>query len=168
MFPLRIFSLHFSRKIFVGAAVFLTALILSGVFLYEVYAQPLTQSHKVSAYGSVSAGTVYLSPSAQAAAQVSSTAKEPMQEVHVANNGLILLRGARVLSISGNTIHLGMAFGPSDFTWAAVTKYNTIFLNKQGAKETLSDIGVGDTVTVTGLVTGSGAEPTIDTDFVRE
>lgn len=91
-----------------------------------------------------------------------------MLEVHIANNGLMLLRGARVLSISGSTIHVGMSWGSSDFTWAVETNYNTTFLTSKGEKEALGNVGVGDTVTVTGQLSGSGTEPTIDADVVRE
>ncbi len=168
MFPLSISTFPFSRKLFISAGVLLVALVLAGLFVYEVYAQPLPRTHTASAVAATPAGTVYLSPEARAAAQAGAAVKEPTREVHIANNGLILLRGARVLSISDNTIHVGMTLGASDFTWAAVTKYNSSFWKPDGTKGSISDINVGDIVTITGTLTGSGTEPAIDTEYVRE
>ncbi len=165
MLPLSIFALP--RKLLVALIVGGVSVMLAGVFLYEVYAQPLPQSHSASAAAAPS-GTVYLSPAAQAAAVASSTKPAPILEVHIANSGLMLLRGARVLSVSGSTIHVGMTWDSNTFTWALDTNYNTQFLNIKGEKGALGDIQAGDTLIVTGTLTTAGSEPSIDTKTVRE
>lgn len=91
-----------------------------------------------------------------------------MLEVHIANNGLTLLRGARVLSISGTTIRVGMAWQSSTFTWTLETNYNTRFVAQSGEKATLADITTGDVVMVTGTLRAGGSEPAIDTDYLRQ
>lgn len=158
---------------FISAAFSVVTLALAGLFLFEVRAQSLPRQHSVDATGSVSSGTVYLSASGQeaaeaAAVEVISTKKTPMREVHIANTGFMLLRGATVISNSGNTVRVSMAWGPSNFTWTLETNNNTRILNSKGEKGILKDIEVGDFVTVTGILTKSGVEPTIDTEFLRE
>lgn len=99
----------------------------------------------------------------------STTTTAPAQsELHIADNGLVLLRGVRVVSISGSTIHAQSAWGHSDFTWELITGPATKFFTSKGEKETLSDIAVGDIVTVTGMLDQQGGDPIVDTEFVRE
>lgn len=154
-----------SNRIIAFAAVSAVSVLLSGLFLYQVHAQPLT----AQSGGGVPAGTADLS--AQAAGTGSSpvaTGSAPMVEMHIANNGLVLLRGARVVSISGGTVHVEMAFGGADFTWALSTNSNTQFFSSQGGKEAFTDVREGDIVTATGMLAGGGTEPVVDTQFVRE
>lgn len=168
------------------ASVFAASLIFVGLFLYQAHAQ--TSATRVAdASSQSSADKIYLDSRAPSSAkgylsdrvnlssaeavspvQVQKTLKAPMLEVHIANNGLVLLRGARVIALSGNIIRVGMTWGTSDVTWSAATHYNTRFLTSDGQKETLGDIKVGDFVTVTGQLIASGKEPTVDTDYVRE
>ncbi len=167
MLPLHLPTLIFSRRIFIAAAISTSALFLAGLFLYTANAQSFIRENSLSAAGSVSSGTVYLSASGQPAA-VTSTKKAPMLEVHIANNGLMLLRGATVISNSRGTIRVGMVWGSADFTWTVTTDFGTKYLTSKGEKETLEDIKVGDIVTITGMLIESGAEPTINAEHVRE
>ena len=166
MLPLQILMLP--RRIFIAATVSLASLVLAGLFLYVVYAQPLPHERSSGAVRSVSSGTVYLSPSGQAAAAATVIKKEPEREVHIANTGLMLLRGATVISSSPGAIRVSMAWGAADFSWTIETDSGTKFLTSNGQKATLEDIAVGDVITVTGQLTKSGAEPTINADYVRE
>ncbi len=164
MIPLYLFP---SYRILATGGVAVVSIVLAGLFLYEVHAQPLAQQSTVSAEGSAPSGTVYLSPSAHAAAEASSGAKAPMLEMHIANNGLVLLRGAHVLSISGTTIRVALAWGENNLTWNVNTEYNTQFLTTAGEKRVLADIRIGDIVTVTGMLVSGGTEPTVNAAFVR-
>ena len=92
----------------------------------------------------------------------------PMREIHIANNGLMLLRGATVVSNSFGVIRVSMKWGFADFTWQIHTAPGTKFFTSKGEKETVEDIAAGDTVTVTGMLTGNGEEPTIVAEFVSE
>lgn len=161
MIPLRISS----HRIIVSAVVALAALLLVGVFVTQARGQMLflriasapTELKSVSAYSGV--------PLVGSGSLVQN---EPMREVHIANNGLVLLRGARVTSIGGNVIHVGITWGTSNVTWAVATTQFTKFLTPAGEKGGLEDIRIGDIVTVTGSLVASGIEPTVDTDIVRE
>ena len=161
MIPLPVFS----QKVFVIASVSAVSLILAGLLFYQVRAQPLSLSTGNSVTKSASSDTVYLSGKA---APASTTVEDPVLEVHIANNGLTLLRGARVLSISAGTIRVGMTWGAADFTWMVQTNYSTKFVNAEGGKETVANIHVGDIVPVTGPIVRSGSLPVVNADVVRK
>ncbi len=101
-------------------------------------------------------------------AESASMLKTPKPELHIANNGSVLVRGARVLSVSANIIHAHMIWGSSDFMWAVDTTYSTQYFDPKGEKETLADIQAGDMISVAGMLTQSGAESRIEAKFVRE
>lgn len=157
-----------SRRILVAATISVAALTLASLFLYQVHAQPLAAAFSTGQVVNTSPGKVDLSPQAASGVASPSATEAPMLEVHIANNGLVLLRGARVISISGETIRVGMTWGLADFTWAVKTNSGTKFVTSKGEKETLADIQTGTFVTVTGMLTGSATEPTIDGEVVRE
>lgn len=109
---------------------------------------------------------------AQAAEVTATTSRSAMKEIHIANNGNILLRGAQVTQVSGDDISLGTEWDSIKLSWAAHTtpgkSMATKFWTKSGKKGTIADIHVGDILTLSGrLITGQGS-PTIDADFVRQ
>lgn len=110
------------------------------------------------------AGMVYLAP--RAAAGVAEV-REPVHEVNIANTGLIVLRGARVLSISGTAIRVGMTWGSAELSWAVRTERSTRFFDSEGEQEALDDVQIGDIIMVTGTLDTGGAEPSIRADFVK-
>ena len=154
----------FSQRIFVVAAVTATVSIAGGLLLYQGYS-PLAQALSNTSGPVTSANSVYLSA---AAASSSTPVADPIREVHIANTGLTLLRGAQVLSVSGTTVHVGMTWGASEFTWAVQTNYGTKFFNEQGEKDSLANIHVGDIVTVTGKISQGGVKPFVSADIVRK
>ncbi len=162
MIPLPIFS----QRVFVIASISAVAAILAGLLLYQIDT-PLARAlgHSAGAGVSSANNTVYLSGAGAAAS--TTTVENPVLEVHIAANGLVLLRGARVLSVSGSTLRVGMTWGSSDFTWLIQTTSATKFLNAHGEPETASSLRIGDIVTVTGKVARGGGEPLINAEFVR-
>ncbi|MCR4281385.1 MAG: hypothetical protein NUV88_03585 [Candidatus Kaiserbacteria bacterium] len=161
MFPLSYFS---SSKILVAIGVSSAVFLFSGLFLYQARAQTFVNSRgnagsplAVNKVSAVSSGPA-----------VGAGQKAPMLEVHIANNGLVLLRGARVISVSGSTIHVEMSWSSSNMAWAVATTYNTKFLTSKGEKAEIGDIAEGDIIRVTGKLVASGIEPIVDTDIVRE
>lgn len=146
----------FGGRIIVAPTVLAVSILLIGIFYYGVYTQILPYQHEVRAVGGLPAPVV-----------ATSTKSMPMREVHIANNGLMLLRGATVTSLSGSTIHISMSWGGTDFKWAINTTSATKFLTSGGEKGTRADIQVGDTIGVTGMISSGGSEPTIDAAFVR-
>jgi hypothetical protein len=97
------------------------------------------------------------------------------EEMHIANDGLVLLRSARVVSVNGTTLTLGMSWGATAFTWEVRTaassygshEYGTRFMDQSGNKITLDDIQIGGLVTITGMFDDTAKVPTVDADTVR-
>jgi hypothetical protein len=164
MFPLRIFA--FQPRITIAAAMSLVALTMTAFFLYQAHVQPTT-AFALGEVMSVSSGTTNLSAhgGAQTAAGSAATVS-PLPEMHIANNGLVLLRGAHVISVSGGTIQVGMSWNSVQFTWVAQTNSSTLFFTAAGERETSPDIQIGDTVTVTGTLVAAGSQPTIDAEYI--
>ena len=96
-------------------------------------------------------------------------------EVHIANDGLILLRSARVSAVSGTTITVNTAWGKTNLTWIVRTNasnyetraFGTRFINRSGQALSLQAVHVGDLVTITGTLDATAEEPTLDADSVR-
>ena len=103
-----------------------------------------------------------------------STPLRPL-EMHIANNGLVLLRSAKVVSVQGNIIVVSTAWGSADFTCTIRTdlshfesrSFGTRFIDRDGKKGSLGGVKVGSVVTITGALDPSAGEPTIDADSVR-
>lgn len=159
MMPLQIFS----QRIYIVASISVALAVLAGVLLYQARAPLANALGYNSVARSVSPNTVYLS-----GATASTTPKAFTREVHIANNGLTLLRGAHVISISGNVIRVGMTWNSLDFTWQIQTSYSTKFVNSEGEKMSANDIRIGDIVTVTGNLAQNGREPIVNADIVRK
>ena len=122
------------------------------------------------AYAQPIGGDVQYAPDAFAGSHAVATAPPAppaIQEVHIANNGLMLVRGARVVAISGNTMTITLIWGSMQFTWAVNGDGATRYFGPGGAKESVSDIQAGDVVSVTGMLSASDSNPTIEAEFVR-
>lgn len=163
LFPYRTFMP--SGTLLTAVLVSIAAILFTGLFFYQAHAEFASGASSVGAVTDPSSGTIYLS--GQAAAGATSASRErpaPMLEMHIANNGLILLEGARVLSLSGGRIRVEMKWGSETFTWVAQTNSKTKYFARNGEKSTLASIHVGDMLTVTGMLTGGGA---LSATFVR-
>ena len=96
-------------------------------------------------------------------------------EMHIANNGLILLRSARVEEIQGTTITVSTAWGSAQFKWIIRTnasyseshQFGTKFRDRDGNKSSLGDVSIGNSVTITGMLDPAAQEPTVDADSFR-
>lgn len=96
-------------------------------------------------------------------------------EMHIANNGLTLLRSARVVAVDGTTITAHTTWGSVAFVWTVRTnatqyetrEWGTRFLTVDGNKNSLANIQPGDLVTITGTLDSTADVPTIDADSVR-
>ena len=96
-------------------------------------------------------------------------------ELHIADNGLILLRSAKVSSIVGSTITLETDWGATKFNWTVHTdasqydshKFGTKFLTRDGTPMTMYDLQVGDLVTVTGALEQNASSFVVNADAVR-
>lgn len=96
-------------------------------------------------------------------------------EVHIANNGLVLLRSASVIKIEGKTLTLSTAWGRTNILWTVRTDasdfeghhYGTKILDRTGKTGVFDDIHVGGQVTITGMLDQNAADPTITAATVR-
>lgn len=114
---------------------------------------------------------------APAAASAQSAAEGDVRplEMHIAANGLVLLRSAKVVSLGGSTLTVSTAWGESDFIWTVRTDaysyesrtFGTRFLHRDGTKASLNEFHIGDSVTVTGMLDPEASEPVINADSVR-
>lgn len=159
-----------SNKLFVPIAVLGSSIVFLSLFLFQAHADTLfSNMFAVSDVSSAPAGTVNLAPQNVPIATASTTvAHTQMIEMHIANDGLVLLRGAQVVSVSGNSVHVALLWGTSNFAWDLEITSNTKFLGSSGEKESLSQLAVGDTVTATGMLVESGAESVVDTQYIRK
>lgn len=122
-----------------------------------------------AAYTSPASSTVFLSEkSATSAAASIQTTDTPMQEVHIANSGMTLLRGARVASVSGGTIALTLTWGGANFGWSVHTTYSTQIYDGSGAKSTVNSIRVGDIVTVSGQLLQTSNQPSVTAQYIHD
>ena len=157
-----------NRTLLIAASVSIAVVAFTGLFFYQARAQFATSRPSGGAVMDPSSGKVYLGAEAAAAASSVPEAKHaPILEMHIANNGLVLLEGARVISLSGARIRVEMKWSSGTFAWVAQTNSKTKFFASNGERSALSDIRVGDTLTVTGMLTDGSPERTLNATFVR-
>ncbi len=80
------------------------------------------------------------------------------QGVEVALNasGNVLVRGAKVIGISGSTLTVMTTAGASTLSWAVTADASTVFVTSSGSDSSLGAISVGDTVSFAGALSGTG------------
>lgn len=159
----------FSSKIISLAAIAGASILVVGTFFFYAYAAPLSSQPNAGGVVSMSPGRVYLSEKeAERVSSMPEVGPTPMREVHIANNGLVLLRGAEVISTSGSTMRVGLAWEGNNFNWKIKTNGQTKFFTATGEKGTAGDIQTGDIVSVSGMLASSGGESVIIAEFLRE
>lgn len=102
-------------------------------------------------------------------------ATSPTVEVHIANNGLILLRGAQIVDINDEAITVHMMWQGADTFWLIHTNasvyetrsFGTKFTTRDGSASSLSSLEVGDFVTVSGTLKSWSEKPTLLANSVR-
>ncbi len=116
--------------------------------------------------------SVVTTPAATLAGQYSgggapAFAASPMQEVHIANSGATLLRGARISVITPAEIRVTLGWGTTAFQWSVPMNPNTQFVNSSGEKMERGDLRIGDTVTITGTLVPASIVPTVNAQYIR-
>lgn len=76
-------------------------------------------------------------------------------EVHINDNGTVLVRGAKVTSVSGTVINATTAWGSANLNWQVSTNSGTHYMNKNGGSNSLSGVTVGDFLSFNGAITSS-------------
>ncbi|MFN4181508.1 MAG: hypothetical protein ACK4FA_02340, partial [Candidatus Paceibacteria bacterium] len=77
-------------------------------------------------------------------------------EVHINDNGSVLVRGAKVTAVSGNTITAITEWNGASVSWNINTDTATKFIELKNGQSSVSDVKVGDFVSFSGnLMAGS-------------
>src|SRR5438105_2503784 len=61
-------------------------------------------------------------------------------EVHINDNGKVLVRGAKVTGVSGNTILASTAWGGAAINWTVTTDGSTEFVRRFGGASSMSEV----------------------------
>ena len=73
-------------------------------------------------------------------------------EVHMMDNGKVLVRGAKVTSVSSSTINAGITWGTGTLNFAVQTDSNTELIRRYGGNSQLSEISAGDFISFMGML----------------
>ncbi|HBD25091.1 MAG TPA: hypothetical protein DEV73_03550 [Candidatus Zambryskibacteria bacterium] len=112
------------------------------------------------------------------------TAQEPesvssvstsIMEVHIANNGMVLLRGAKVESVSGTSIMVSTSWDNTKLQWTINTNgsdygerhFGTNFFDSKGNKIDVKDLHKGNIISVSGVFNTNEVGLTVKADTVR-
>ena len=150
-------------RIVAGASVLAVAMVVSSQIIHMTSLVRADDSVTTSADSSPK--KVFLSSAATPASTSSRTGT--MLGLNIANNGLVLVRDARILSIAPYTFTASLSWGSENFTWSVRVPYNTKFIHRDGKAGVLADLKEGDTVTITGQLDTNATEPTINAQYVR-
>ena len=88
--------------------------------------------------------------------------------VSIAPSGQIIVKGARVTSVSGSTFTAETGWGAARMSWSIQTSGSTRFTPDLGSAATVARIKVGHTVSFTGTLNGSIAKPTVNASSTRK
>lgn len=96
-------------------------------------------------------------------------------EVNIANNGLVYLKGATVESVDGTTLTVSTSWKLAKIIWTIQTNetynstrhFGTKFLDSKGETTKLSDIKIGDTIRVSGVLDLNSSGLNVVADVVR-
>ena len=97
----------------------------------------------------------------------SNTPALPMREVHIANNGAVYLRGARITRIEASSISVRAGWGSMEFDWDVTTNVGTHFINAKGETIRIGVLKVGDIVAVTGVLDQSADSASMRAQYIR-
>jgi len=81
----------------------------------------------------------------------------------------VLVRGAKVTSVSGNTITAVSSWDSASISWNIVTDSATEFLRRFGGKSSIAEISAGDLISFQGMLQTSSASPlTVEAKIVKD
>lgn len=105
----------------------------------------------------------------------SSDEHAPILEIHIANNGMVYLQGARIESVSGTSIVVSTSWNAIKMLWTIRTDetyygprhFGTNFLDQKGNRLAVGDLRVGDVLKVNGIFEAGQREFVVQADMVR-
>ena len=91
----------------------------------------------------------------------------PMREVHVANNGAVFLRGAKITALHGSSIEVTAGWGSMDFNWIVHTPISTHYISAKGNAINNGALKVGTIVAITGVLDQSADVASMRAQYIR-
>ncbi len=89
-------------------------------------------------------------------------------EINIGSNGGVLVRGAKVTSVSSSTVNANTSIGASVLNWIVKTDGSTEFVTHGGANTGLSGIAVGDTISFRGTLDQAVSGLTVNAKIVKD
>lgn len=90
------------------------------------------------------------------------------REVHIAEDGTVLVRGATISSISGNTIVASVTWGNSGLSWTVRTDGSTEFVRSSGGTNRVGDLATGHVISFAGILDASSTPFTVNAKVVKD
>jgi hypothetical protein len=141
-------------RLVVGAGIIALSLLIVSIGFYEIYAGTVSFQSTVHAAGGLPIVATSTSPAA-------------LREVHIANDGLVLLRGATITAIAGNALHVSLVWNETRFDWLVTIRTGTKLFTTTGEPGALATLQVGQVIDVTGVLTQGDSVPHIEAQYVR-
>lgn len=89
-------------------------------------------------------------------------------EINIGGNGNVLVRGAKVTSVSSSTISANTNYGSSILGWTVKTNGDTEFSANKGSSAGISQIAVGDTISFRGSLDQAISGLTVNAKVVKD
>ncbi len=89
-------------------------------------------------------------------------------EIHIFDNGKVLVRGAKVLSVGSSSFTAVNSWGSSTLSWTVNTGSETEFIRRYGGKSNIAEISVGDYVSFNGVLVQTASSFTVDAKAVKD
>jgi hypothetical protein len=89
-------------------------------------------------------------------------------EVHINDDGKVLVRGARVTAISASGLTANVSWGSSTIAWTVNTNSSTELIRRFGAMSSISEVQVGDYVSFQGPLDTTVAAPTVTAKALKD
>jgi hypothetical protein len=89
-------------------------------------------------------------------------------EVHIFDSGKVLVRGAKVINVTGPMINATTTWGSYVTSWTVNTSSSSAIFNRPGGHFPITDIKVGDFISFTGKIDTSKTSLTVNAGAVKD
>ncbi len=89
-------------------------------------------------------------------------------EVHIFDDGSVLVRGAKVTSVSGSVIYATTAWGSASMPWTVNTDGATEINRRFGGRSSVSEVSVGDYLSFRGNLVMTSAGLTVQAKIIKD
>jgi hypothetical protein len=124
-------------------------------------------SYKKMLAAGIAVGMLTLSGGLALAQDAGPAAVGATLETHINPNGTVLVRGAKITSISGSSISATQTWGSYSVSWVVNTAHANLVL-RYGGKATIADFAVGDYVSFEGSLDQSQSAATVNANTVKD